>query len=324
MNLDSLQKVKEFGYSETEARFLELVALHSGLFLRRHYLAFSGMKTGSMASIFLRRLLHRGHARLFILAKNARIYHLFSRQIYDALELSNLRHRRKHGIDYVKTKLLIMDYVLENPGFCYLPTEEEKVEFFTKTLRIPIEDFPAKIYQPPHAKQATTRYFIEKFPLTIGRIGEEKHNIAFHYVDPGPYLGIADFINYLRQYRKLFAHFNPLRLVYIHQKTSKLAEAERLFANFEPALEEKGHELSRFFSLREKWEAGQYATLSQADLKFFTLAKKRFAGAVFEQQYAGWKERKNFPHDATKKRQLERYFTPYKVGGSYDFFGELG
>ena len=56
----------------------------------------------------------------------------------------NLRHRRSHKIDYVKPKLLVVDYVLENPDESYMPTEEEKVSFFTIVLKIPLSSLPTR------------------------------------------------------------------------------------------------------------------------------------------------------------------------------------
>jgi hypothetical protein len=323
MNSDSLQKLEDFGYSETEARFIELVALHSGLFLRRHYIAYAGVKTGKHPTEFLKELLSKKHAKFYNLAKNAKVYHLTSRQIYDALNQPNIRHRRKHSIDYVKTKLLTMDFVLENPSLNYLPTEEEKLNLFCDQLSISRVDLPQKVYKSPHSKKATTRYFVEKYPITYWPQEGNKPKVTFHYIDPGAYRGISDFITYLRQYRRLFAHFNPLELVYIHQKTSKLIEAERLFSAFDTGLATDFEELSRYFSLREKWEAGRFEALSQADLKFFTLAKKRFAGPGFDRQFSMWKEGRLILQTPAKIQARERRFTPFKLRGSYGFFGDL-
>ncbi len=41
-----LDSLRSLGYTEDEARFLYVVALHSGYFSARQYLTFTGAKTG--------------------------------------------------------------------------------------------------------------------------------------------------------------------------------------------------------------------------------------------------------------------------------------
>ena len=39
---DHIERIKEFGYSDSEARFLYIVAVHSGYFTLGHFRAFTG------------------------------------------------------------------------------------------------------------------------------------------------------------------------------------------------------------------------------------------------------------------------------------------
>ena len=52
---DCVQHLKLFGYSETEARFLRLVALHSGVFLARQFNLFAQAKTGYRVDAFAKK-----------------------------------------------------------------------------------------------------------------------------------------------------------------------------------------------------------------------------------------------------------------------------
>src|SRR5689334_22642693 len=102
----ALGKLQALGYSLLQASFLWLVALHSGVFLRRQYLQFAGIRSGKHATAFLAKLIEKSHCRVFPLAGRIGVYHLDSKVIYQAIGHSDLRFRRPHGLDYVKTKLL--------------------------------------------------------------------------------------------------------------------------------------------------------------------------------------------------------------------------
>jgi hypothetical protein len=51
-----LAAVKAFGYTESEARFLYLVATHSGYFVLRQFLNVTGAKWGRRTAKFIRKL----------------------------------------------------------------------------------------------------------------------------------------------------------------------------------------------------------------------------------------------------------------------------
>ena len=53
--------LQAFRYTETEARFLYVVATHSGYFVPRQYLAFSGASWGYRTDHFHEKLESRGH-----------------------------------------------------------------------------------------------------------------------------------------------------------------------------------------------------------------------------------------------------------------------
>ena len=75
----SIENLRSLGYTEDEARFLYVVALHSGYFSARQYLTFTGAKTGEKTVAFTQKVLGKGHATARMLLRNGRVYHLFSR-----------------------------------------------------------------------------------------------------------------------------------------------------------------------------------------------------------------------------------------------------
>src|SRR6266853_6779021 len=58
----SIENLRGFGYTEDEARFVYLVATHSGYFSARQYLAFTGAKSGEKSMALTQKVLGKGHA----------------------------------------------------------------------------------------------------------------------------------------------------------------------------------------------------------------------------------------------------------------------
>ena len=79
----SIENLRGFGYTEDEARFLYLVATHSGYFSARQYLAFTGAKSGDKSMTFTQKILEKGHATARLLLRNGRVYHLFARLVIE-------------------------------------------------------------------------------------------------------------------------------------------------------------------------------------------------------------------------------------------------
>jgi len=56
-------------------------------------------------------------------------------------------HRKKHELEYVKPRLVTLDFVLGHAEHRYLETEAEKVMFFEKDWNVSIETLPVKQYR---------------------------------------------------------------------------------------------------------------------------------------------------------------------------------
>src|SRR5258708_21159543 len=114
MNLreDQLVGLRAFGYTEVEARFLYLVATHSGYFTVRQFLDFAHAKSGKRNARFVERLFSLGHASARRYTKRSLIYHLSSRHIYAAISKDHLRNRREHQPAPLKTPPPALDFLL--------------------------------------------------------------------------------------------------------------------------------------------------------------------------------------------------------------------
>jgi len=323
-----VEHLKTLGYNTVEAGFLRLVALHSGVFFRRQFMQFAGVKSGKRVDSFLKKLRSNKHCQTYSLNKNAAVYHVTSKAIYRCLEQPNLRHRRSHKIDYVKTKLLILDYVLANRTAEYMPTEEEKVHFFTKVLNVPVAHLPTKAYKTPNSKTETLRYFVDKFPLFLPDVASPEA-VRFSYVDPGPHTSIIDFVNHLRLYAPLFGRLKAISLVYIYYISNKWKQAEDLFHAFIRAGCKVGAEdldLVKYFRLREAWETRQYERVGSAELLFLNHAKKKYATSQYEALYLEWKSGDRTTSSMTsndESRAPLATFSTYKIGENYSTFGDL-
>src|SRR5437870_9644051 len=78
----SLANLSSLGYTEDEARFLYVVATHSGYFSMRQFLQFTGTKSGDKSMTFSQKLFAKGHATARSFLRNSLVYHLFSRIVY--------------------------------------------------------------------------------------------------------------------------------------------------------------------------------------------------------------------------------------------------
>jgi hypothetical protein len=174
----SIENLRGFGYTEDEARFLYLVATHSGYFATRQYLSFTGAKSGDKSMAFTQKVLGKGHATARLLLRNGRVYHLFSRLVYRAIGRENLRNRREHSVEHIRAKLAVLDFVLAHLDYRYLETETEKVGYFCQKLSLGRALLPAKRYKGAIREKTTDRYFVV-------RVEKEKHrclSAEFHLI----------------------------------------------------------------------------------------------------------------------------------------------
>src|SRR6266704_5798864 len=165
VHLDALQAL---GYTEAEARFLYLVATHSGYFVARQFLAFADAHWGKRTTLFWNKLQTKRHARTECFPKSGTVYHLFSRRLYRQIDRENIRNRREHEIEYIQRRIGMLDFVLSHPQWKYLETEPEKICYFCKQLKVPNHFLPSKIYHGQKTSQPTVRYFVDKFPMFFG------------------------------------------------------------------------------------------------------------------------------------------------------------
>ena len=177
---DREKALEPFGLKGREAEWVALVCLHSGLFTRAQFCFYFDGAFRNRAERFVRALVDRRLAvedDRAIFPGGARACRISNKEIYRKLGIENVRHRREADDSVMLRRLLSLDYVLEYPEFSWLPTEQEKVQFF-ELLGIDRKLLPHRVYQGAVGKQ--TRYFALKLPIAV-----DAKTATFAYVDPG-------------------------------------------------------------------------------------------------------------------------------------------
>ncbi len=278
------------GYTEEEARFLYVVATHSGYFVARQFLAFANVQWGKRTTLFWNKLQSKKHARTARLPKHGAVYHLFARKLYRQLGRENLRNRRRHELEYIRTRIAILDFVLGHPGVRYLETEADKVAFFCRDLNVAARHLPSKTYVGHRSVQPTVRYFVDRFPMFLEDHESVPHVVTLSFIQ-GSEANLSAFVHHLQSYSALFRELHEFRFLYLARVDAHFAKARELFHALVivPLQSNPADDLLRYFGIRKAWDLHQYGSISEADLIFRNLSKERFAGERFEHFYRAWK-----------------------------------
>jgi hypothetical protein len=282
------QAIERLGYTDCEARFLYLVATHSGYFLPRQFLTFAQVGRGNRSYRFVRKLASRGHATWRQYHGIGGVYHLFSKTIYREIDRENLRNRRRHATEFIRTRLLLLDFILQNPSHDYLETEQAKLNYFCEEIHVPRKALPARSYEGANDSEPVVRYFVDGFPLYLDSTAARAAPLlTLSYVDPGR-ASLAGLRTHLRVYTPLFRHLGDFRFLYISDSTVHFPKAEECFHSMVAVPLDRGRseELARYFRLRAAWDAKHYGTFSGDDIEWLNQAHLRFEGPKIEELYS--------------------------------------
>jgi hypothetical protein len=284
-----LDALKALGYTETEGRFLYIVATHSGYFVARQFLAFTGAHWGKRTAIFWDKLHTKKHARTECFPKSGTIYHLFSRRLYRQIDRESICNRHEHEIEHIRRRIAMLDFVLLNQRHQYLEAEPDKVRFFCHQLEVPNHFLPSRIYHGRTTSQPSVRYFVDKFPMFVTS-DTSSPVVTFTYVH-GSEANLTEFVQHLETYLPLFRQLSAFRFLYLARVDFHFEKARELFDSLVtiPLGSDVAADLLRYFHIRKTWDLSRYTSLTEADLIFRNQAKARFAGQRFEHLYRGWK-----------------------------------
>jgi hypothetical protein len=216
LTYDPIPVLQSAGYTEREAAFLYLAALHSGYFLRRQYLRFIERGRGALAAQFLRRAFTLGHIQSIACGQARFVYHLTSVEVYGAAGLGASHHRRLKSDATIKSRLMVLDFVLDHLGESLLDTESAKVSHFTETLGLSESILP----------RSRGVAFAEEFPAIINKEG----GLSFSYIDEGT-LSASGFEHFFDRYVPLFRALPGFTLLYLSDSARNFERARNLFVS---------------------------------------------------------------------------------------------
>lgn len=280
------------GYTDRESRFLSIVAAHSGHFLRRQFLQFSGAERGYAPQDFLRKAVANRHitANTFTQANYCR-YHLFARAVYRALDKEHSSNRKTGSETRVLLKLKVLDFVLENSDEEYLEEESDKVRYFTVECGLDKACLPATEYRSKTGGVSTIRYFVDKFPIFIPQPEVDPGTpLTFTYFESF-HEGSESLVTHLETYRPLFkALKTPFRFLYVANKARYFELAEK---RFNAVLSRHNQEfyspsMLAYFRLRKMWEEKRFAEFTDPDINRLNRGAKYFSRDEHQARYRQW------------------------------------
>jgi hypothetical protein len=213
INYDPIPVLQVAGYTEREAAFLYLAALHSGYFLRRQYLRFIERDRGALAAQFLRRAFALGHIQSIACGQARFVYHLTSVEVYAAAGLGASHHRRLKSDATIKSRLMVLDFVLDHLDATLLDTEESKAGHLTGACGLSKSLLP----------RSRGVGFAEEFPILI------KDTVCFTFFDEGA-LSDSAFEKFLGRYRSVFTALPGFELLYLSDSNRNFERAYKIFA----------------------------------------------------------------------------------------------
>jgi hypothetical protein len=291
MPAEQIERIKGLGYTQAEAHFLYIVAVHSGYFTLRQFCTFTSAARGKRSYLFARKLLQSEHASVRDYPGVGPVFHLFSRTVYGQMEKDNLRNRRRHSFEFTRTRLLLLDFILANQILAYFETEQDKVRFFCETMGMSRDCLPAKVYEGCPGSPPTVRYFVDKFPLFIAPfLSGAPPVVTLSYVDSG-FQTPSAFLTHLAAYQRIFRQLATFRFLYIAGKDAYFQLAEERFRSLvkRPLESDTWAEISRYFQIRKKWDNHEYVVPVTEDLEFLNIARQRFRGGSFDSLYHRWR-----------------------------------
>jgi hypothetical protein len=314
-----LANLRTFCYTQAEAQFLYLAAAHSGYFTVRQFLDFTHARSGKRNARFVKKLFDLGHVSAQRYVRRSLVYHLRSRQLYDAIGKAHLRNRREHELGYIKMRLLALDFIVANPEDSYFETAEEKRRYLIERFKLSESLFS------PSNEHGKGIMFSEGFPLCVAYPAPDYMPVVtFTYVDP-EHQNLDRYIAHLRTYRPLFWQLPSFQFIYVSTAAGLQNEAAELFSFL---VEAKGlSDLARYFDVQTKWGNRKYGLLTEDDMIFRHEAGKRFSGGIFDTLFRLWR-RNQLPNDlraesATTRTNAQKVlFRAVTVPGQEAVFGD--
>jgi len=195
-----------------------------------------------------------------------------------------------HSTEYIRTRLIALDFILRNQDFTYLESEEQKLSFFCNQLGINNKTLPHKRYSGAIKENFTNHYFVDKFPMYYNPAASLSPVVTFSFIDPG-FESMDSFRTHLAAYLNLFTKLQSLNFRYIATRDTNFERAKKVFhGTFQRLWNPDGPSgLLHYFRTRRTWDDKDYSKLSNDDIAFINDGKERFGSPELENLYQKWR-----------------------------------
>jgi hypothetical protein len=241
MTVDPIVALESLGYTEREASFLYLVALHSGYFLRRQFNRFIERKKGWIAQRFIDKARVAGHIEIIDYGQGRYVYHLLAKPIYRLFRNEESQNRHRKGDHEIRTRLMALDYVLENRSEHFLETPQDKLDFF-----LDVRGVPSTVIAGNHGQLYP---FLSNFPISVLDYTQPATSaVRFAFLDEG-LLSMSKFSRFLTDLGHLMLAVRTFEVIYTATSSVNFSTAERAFRKaFEPSITYRQQRLEGFAS----------------------------------------------------------------------------
>jgi hypothetical protein len=230
-----IQDLIRLGYTDREAAFLYLVGRFSGYFLGRQYASFLKRQPGGLVYQLMHKAKARAHIEVLDYGQHCYLYHLKAKPIYRLLECEDSQARRAKGDDEIKTRLMILDYVLDHPELEFLALKSEKIEYFAAKHGVEILDGSDAVGPCDQSHfRVQLNAFAHRFPIVL-RIHNGACIPAFTYFDNGT-MTVKAFSRQLKDLAPIIVRIQRFELLYVAQWERNFAAAEAAFDNVFPQI----------------------------------------------------------------------------------------
>jgi hypothetical protein len=219
---DSIDTLSCLGYSEREATFLYMVALHSGYFLRRQFSFAVKRHRGSAAAGFLAKAKRAGHVREIQCEPGRLLYQLYAKQLYRLVGQNDSQSRRAKSSTEIRRRLIMLDYVLSHlEREEFLDSEVSRRKFFAQ--------FGVRADALASAKQ-----FGESLPISVRR-PDGNLTVRFPFIDEGQ-RSATKFERFLSTHDKLLCSLPSFEVAYVATTPEQFHQVRHLFKRAFPAM----------------------------------------------------------------------------------------
>ncbi len=209
--IDALQAL---GYTEDEARFLYLVATHSGYFVARQFLGFTGAYWGKRTTLFWNKLQADRHARTYRSLRAAPLT-ICSRGRFTAQSAGRISAiaastNSNTSVPALRCSTSCSEISISH----YLETEPDKVAYFCTKLQLPKQHLPSKTYSGRHTVTPTVRYFVDRYPMFFPAPSSGSQIVTLTYIQDAE-ANLAGFVHHLQMYLPLFRELSEFRFLFL-------------------------------------------------------------------------------------------------------------